>query len=218
MTKTPRSLRSFRRPKSSGVSLTSRWNTPPSRKTPAKSASKRKLTPARRFSYIVGEGESCHTAQTRFLDLLQDTENDPDSRATRRRLQRRSRHKGVLQEIRGAVRRDSEGSREARRRKTRPSRKEFDRKERQHRGLRQEAHGPDRVPLLPPEEGLARRREGKGLGHWPARFSPATRATASTAITRTSSTTFSNHSFTTRSRPIVDTTPGANDSNAAFHS
>ncbi len=35
------------------------------------------LTPARRFSYIVGEGESCHTAQTRFLDLLQDTENNP---------------------------------------------------------------------------------------------------------------------------------------------
>ena len=34
-----------------------------------------RLTPARRFSYIVGEGESCHTAQTRFLDLLQDTEN-----------------------------------------------------------------------------------------------------------------------------------------------
>ncbi len=32
------------------------------------------LTPARRFSYIVGEGESCHTAQTRFLDLLQDTD------------------------------------------------------------------------------------------------------------------------------------------------
>ena len=41
---------------------------------PARSASK-PLTPARRFSYIVGEGESCHTAQTRFLDLLQDTEN-----------------------------------------------------------------------------------------------------------------------------------------------
>ena len=36
-----------------------------------------KLTPARRSSYIVGEGESCHTAQTRFLDLLQDTENHP---------------------------------------------------------------------------------------------------------------------------------------------
>jgi type I restriction-modification system DNA methylase subunit len=35
------------------------------------------LTPARRFSYIVGEGESCHTAQTRFLALLQDTENNP---------------------------------------------------------------------------------------------------------------------------------------------
>ena len=36
-----------------------------------------RLTPARRFSYIVGEGESCHTAQTRFLALLQDTENYP---------------------------------------------------------------------------------------------------------------------------------------------
>jgi hypothetical protein len=31
-----------------------------------------KLTPARRFSYIVGEGESCHTAQTRFLSLLEE--------------------------------------------------------------------------------------------------------------------------------------------------
>lgn len=36
-----------------------------------------RLTPARRFSYIVGEGESCHTAQSRFLDLLGDTETDP---------------------------------------------------------------------------------------------------------------------------------------------
>jgi hypothetical protein len=36
-----------------------------------------RLTPARRFSYIVGEGESCHTAQTRFLDLLQNTETNP---------------------------------------------------------------------------------------------------------------------------------------------
>ena len=35
------------------------------------------LTPARRYSYIVGEGESCHTAQARFLALLQDTENAP---------------------------------------------------------------------------------------------------------------------------------------------
>ena len=35
------------------------------------------LTPARRSSYIVGEAESCHTAQSRFLDLLQDTENHP---------------------------------------------------------------------------------------------------------------------------------------------
>ena len=36
-----------------------------------------RLTPARRFSYLVGEGESCHTAQSRFLTLLQDTGNDP---------------------------------------------------------------------------------------------------------------------------------------------
>src|SRR5258708_6257488 len=36
-----------------------------------------RLTPPRRYSYIVGEGESCHTAQTRFLALLQDTENYP---------------------------------------------------------------------------------------------------------------------------------------------
>jgi type I restriction-modification system DNA methylase subunit len=36
-----------------------------------------RLTPARRFSYLVGEGESCHTAQTRFLNLLQDTDKDP---------------------------------------------------------------------------------------------------------------------------------------------
>src|SRR5437762_2424084 len=36
-----------------------------------------RLTPARRFSYIVGEGESCHTAQSRFLNLLQDTESNP---------------------------------------------------------------------------------------------------------------------------------------------
>ncbi len=34
-------------------------------------------TPARRFSYIVGAGESCYTAQTRFLGLLGDTEGDP---------------------------------------------------------------------------------------------------------------------------------------------
>lgn len=36
-----------------------------------------RLTPARRFSYLVGEGESSHTAQSRFLGLLQDTRNDP---------------------------------------------------------------------------------------------------------------------------------------------
>ena len=36
-----------------------------------------RLTPARRFSYLVGPGESCHTAQTRFLELLQNTQTNP---------------------------------------------------------------------------------------------------------------------------------------------
>ncbi len=35
------------------------------------------LTPARRFSYIVGEGESCHTAQTRFVSMLENTQHGP---------------------------------------------------------------------------------------------------------------------------------------------
>ena len=35
------------------------------------------LTPAKRSSYLVGEGESCHTAQTRFLALLQNTGTNP---------------------------------------------------------------------------------------------------------------------------------------------
>ena len=46
-------------------------------KDPGKVGVETRLTPARRFSYIVGEGESCHTAQTRFLPLLQQTEIDP---------------------------------------------------------------------------------------------------------------------------------------------
>ncbi|MFA7233250.1 MAG: TaqI-like C-terminal specificity domain-containing protein [Terrimicrobiaceae bacterium] len=36
-----------------------------------------RLTPARRFSYLVGAEEECHTAQTRFLPLLQDTSTPP---------------------------------------------------------------------------------------------------------------------------------------------
>jgi type I restriction-modification system DNA methylase subunit len=36
-----------------------------------------RLTPARKFSYLVGEGESCHTAQSRFLALLVGTAVDP---------------------------------------------------------------------------------------------------------------------------------------------
>ena len=46
-------------------------------KTSGKVGVETRLTPARRFSYIVGEGESCHTAQTRFLALLQNTTTDP---------------------------------------------------------------------------------------------------------------------------------------------
>lgn len=36
-----------------------------------------RLTPARRFSYLVGAEEECHTAQARFLDLLKDTSTSP---------------------------------------------------------------------------------------------------------------------------------------------
>ena len=36
-----------------------------------------RLTPARRYSYLVGADEECHTAQTRFLALLQNTSDDP---------------------------------------------------------------------------------------------------------------------------------------------
>lgn len=35
------------------------------------------LTPARRYSYLVGEGESCHTAQTRFVSLLENGGRNP---------------------------------------------------------------------------------------------------------------------------------------------
>lgn len=36
-----------------------------------------RLTPARRFSYLVGADEECHTAQSRFLALLQNTTTSP---------------------------------------------------------------------------------------------------------------------------------------------
>ncbi len=36
-----------------------------------------RLTPARRYSYLVGADEECHTAQTRFLALLQNTTVKP---------------------------------------------------------------------------------------------------------------------------------------------
>ena len=35
------------------------------------------LTPARRYSYLVGADEGCHTAQSRFLGLLQNTTDSP---------------------------------------------------------------------------------------------------------------------------------------------
>lgn len=35
------------------------------------------LTPARRYSYLVGKNENCHTAQKQFLDLLQSDYADP---------------------------------------------------------------------------------------------------------------------------------------------
>ena len=39
--------------------------------------SEERLTPARRYSYLVGVYEECHTAQSRFLALLQNTSDKP---------------------------------------------------------------------------------------------------------------------------------------------
>lgn len=39
--------------------------------------SEERLTPARRYSYLVGVDEECHTAQSRFLALLQNTSEKP---------------------------------------------------------------------------------------------------------------------------------------------
>jgi hypothetical protein len=39
--------------------------------------SEERLTPARRYSYLVGVDEECHTAQSRFLALLQNTGDKP---------------------------------------------------------------------------------------------------------------------------------------------
>lgn len=39
--------------------------------------SEERLTPARRYSYLVGVDEECHTAQTRFLPILQNTSDKP---------------------------------------------------------------------------------------------------------------------------------------------
>lgn len=36
-----------------------------------------RLTPARRYSYLVGADEQCHTAKSRFVPLLQDTTDKP---------------------------------------------------------------------------------------------------------------------------------------------
>ena len=40
-------------------------------------AERLQLTPARRYSYLVGKNENCHTAQKQFLDLLQTDQADP---------------------------------------------------------------------------------------------------------------------------------------------
>jgi hypothetical protein len=38
---------------------------------------RKQLTPARRYSYLVGKNENCHTAQKQFLELLQSDYADP---------------------------------------------------------------------------------------------------------------------------------------------
>ncbi len=40
-------------------------------------AAREKLTPARRYSFLVGSNESSHTAQSQLVEILSDTENNP---------------------------------------------------------------------------------------------------------------------------------------------
>ena len=171
--KTLRSLHSFPHRKSSGASLTSKWNTPRLQKDSGKVGVETRLTPARRFSYIVGEGESCHTAQTRFLDLLQDTQTDPTLAEIEEAFSVEAVTKEFFTKYAELIREISTRRWKSSSQKDKAMREEFTVKGSQHRGLRQEAHGPDRVPVLPPKEGLAWRREGEGLGHGAARLPPA---------------------------------------------
>ena len=60
--------------------------------------------------------------------------------------------------------------------------------------------------------------KGAGMGHWSARFSPTARWRGGPVPTTTSSTMFSNRSFTTRWRLTVDTKLGATVSNAVSRS
>ena len=132
-----------------------------------------RLTPARRFSYLVGEGESCHTAQTRFLALLQDTGTNP----TLADIEEAFSVEAVTKEfftkyaqLFGEIHKALEVLIE----KDKAIRARVQQEGHQHNRLREETHGPDRIPLLSSEEGLARCPEGPRLGSWPARLFTAT--------------------------------------------
>jgi hypothetical protein len=132
-----------------------------------------KLTPARRFSYIVGEGESCHTAQTRFLGLLQDTEKDPTlaqieegfsvEAVTKEFFRKYAELFGEIQKaLDNLARKDSAIA------------KEFHKKNVRTADFAKKLMGQIVFLVLYPKKGMAWGREGKGLGNWTARFSPAT--------------------------------------------
>ena len=195
----------------------SRWNMPPSRRNPARSASKRGSRPPAASPTSSAKAKAATPRRPGFSTCSRTPRTDPRS-PTSKKLSVSRPSPRSSSPIRRAVRRHRDGAREDSPAKDKTIRDEFTGKERQHRGLRQEAHGPDCVPLLPPKEGLAWRGQRTGLGHWPARFSPAAGQWRATATTTISSTTFSNRSFTTRWPPTADMKLGATASNAASRS
>jgi hypothetical protein len=133
-----------------------------------------RLTPARRFSYIVGEGESCHTAQTRFLDLLKDTENFPTLAQLEDAFSVEAVTKEFFNQYAGLFG-DIHAAFQKLAAKNPAIGKEFKAKNVSTVDFAKKLLGQIGVPLLPAKEGLARCGEGTGMGHRPARFSPAAR-------------------------------------------
>ncbi|MCZ7638621.1 MAG: hypothetical protein M5U12_22745 [Verrucomicrobia bacterium] len=173
-----------------------------------------RLTPARRLSYIVGEGESCHTAQSRFLALLQDTENNP----TLAQIEDAFSVEAVTKEFfnqYAALFGDIEAALRKLAAKDPGIGKEFKTKNLSTVGFAKKLMGQIVFLYFLQKKGLAGRGQGGRTGA-PARttFSGGC-VVASTAPTKISSTTFWNRCSTTRWPPTGAMKRGAAASSAA---